>query len=206
MALDTFDNLKIEIIEWSHRSDLDLKISVFIQMAEQEMFSNSTESLQLRGSEARAETVTTGKYLALPGDYQSVRSIRIITDAGHNELLFRTPEQMDRRSGTGKPCQFSITSQIEFDITPDQAYTVEMQYFAKPTPLSSSNATNEVLDNFPTIYLFGTLWALFNYAVDEAEAGKYYAQFISAIRGANKIQKRGRYGPAPVMTLEGATP
>ena len=36
MSLDTYANLKLEIIDWSHRDDLDLKIDTFIEMAEQE--------------------------------------------------------------------------------------------------------------------------------------------------------------------------
>lgn len=206
MALDTFDNLKIEIIDWAHRNDLDLKIPVFIQMAEQAMFANDTEVLKVRGSETRSEASATTKYLALPDDFNSMRSVRIITDAGHNELLFKAPEQLDRRSGTGKPTQFTVTSQIEFDITPDQAYTVEIQYHAQPTPLSTANQSNEVLAKFPNIYLFGALSALFIHANDEIEAAKYSQLFTSAIKGANKNQKQGRYGPAPSMTLEGPTP
>jgi hypothetical protein len=53
------------------------------------------------------------------------------------------------------------------------------------------------------VYLFGALAALFGYAVDTQQEALYINKFISAIRGANKADKKGRYGPAPAMSLTG---
>ena len=43
MSLDTYTNLKQEIIDWSHPGDIDLKVDRFIKMAEQDMFANPDE-------------------------------------------------------------------------------------------------------------------------------------------------------------------
>ncbi len=104
------------------------------------------------------------------------------------------------------PTQFTVTSQLEFNRVPDSAYDIEMQYISDFTPLSDAAPTNQILTDHPTIYLFGALWALNNWAEQETVAARYYQQFNAAIKGANKRAKIGRYGPAPVMRVEGCTP
>jgi len=207
MSLDTYDNLRQEIIDFSHRDDVDLKLDTFIDMAETEMFANTEEILKIRSQETLNTTATTtSRFIALPTGYQSMRSMRLQINNNTSNLRFRAPEQMIRVDTSGLPQFFTVTNQIEFDRTPDALYTIEFQYYAIPTGLSTTNATNVVLDANPNIYLFGCLWALFEYAVDEVSAQKYYLRFINAIRGANKKDKEGRFGPAPAMRIEGSTP
>lgn len=206
MALDTYDNLKQEIIDFSHREDIDLKVDTFIKLAETEMYNNPVNVLNTRGQESRSTAVTSGRYLELPPGYQSMRKLILSLNSNQSDLRMRAPEQMISHDVSGIPRFFTVTSQIEFDRTPDAEYDVEMQFYALPTPLSSSNQTNIVLTNTPNIYLFGALWALNEYAEEEVKAAKYYSRFMSAISGANKNNRAGRYGPAPAMRIEGATP
>ena len=209
MSLDTYENLKEEIIDWSHRDDMDTSIDAFLEMAEQEMYANTIEPLQIRDGEVRAafSTSITDRFAALPTGYQSQRKMRIqIVDGESVELRFRTPAQLNLISSAGMPEFFTITDQIEFNRISDQVYTGEIQYFQEFTPLSSSNATNAVLNRFPNIYLFGALWALKIKAEEPQSAASYYQRFMSAIMGANNEDKLGRYGPAPVMRVEGPTP
>ena len=211
MSLDTYANLKLEVIKWSHREDIDLMVDTFIDLAEAEMFANQIAPLKLRSAETRAtasmDATTPSRYLALPIGYEEMRKLSVLIDDGENiELFYRTPAQLNVKSSVGMPNFFTVTSQLEFDREPDQAYTVEMQYLKKFTPLSSSNTTNFVLDDYPNIYLFGALWAENVYSEEETRAASFYSQFIAAIRGANKKAKKGQYGPAPVMRIEGVTP
>ena len=203
MSLDTYTNLKQEIIDWSHRGDIDLKVDTFIKMAEQDMFANPDEVLRVRGQEIRSTATTDGQYLALPDDFQSMRSLLIVTGGGNIELIQKAPMQLITEPTTGRPCFFTVTSQIEFDRIPDSNYGVIMQYYSIPTPLSSSNETNDILTNYPNVYLFGALAAAMTWADDNEQAASNYQSFIRAIKGANKKDKQGRYGPAPAITLVG---
>lgn len=208
MSLDTYANLKLEIIDWSKRDDMDLRIDTFIDLAESEMYANAVEPLRIRDGETRATATvpTDSRFVALPTGYNEMRRLRL-TDAPNNwDISYRTPEQMVIEVASGRPRYFTVTSQIEFERVPDSAYTLEMQYHADFTPLSASNTSNVVLTNHPTIYLFGALWALHTWTEEPEEAARYYTQFIAAIKGANKKDKKGRYGPAPVMRVEGSTP
>lgn len=201
--LDTFDNLKLEIIDWSHRRDIDLKVDTFIDLAEVEMFSNPTKTLKVRSGETDVTDTasTSSRFLPLPLGFLEMRRIRIDTVTGFLPLKYRTPEQLESIDGPARPRFFTVTDQIEFDTIPDEAYIIEFQYLAEFTPLSSSNQSNPVLTLDPNIYLFGALKEAFAWAGDTENQVKYEAKFINAIRGANKKFIAGKYGPSPVMKL-----
>lgn len=205
--LDTYANLKLEVIDWSHRDDLDLKIDTFIDMAESEMFSNAIEPLKSRNEEARTSftTSTTDRFVALPTGFQEARKVRIqLTNGPSIELEYRTPGSLNLKDYTGIPLFYTVTDQIELDRVSDQAYTGEIQYFKRFTPLSTSNTTNAVLTNYPNIYLYGVLWALKNYINEQQMSQYYYGEFIKAIKGANKEQQRGI--GTPQMKVDRRTP
>lgn len=204
MALTNYDELQKEIVDWSHRGDLSTKIPDFIQLAENAMYSNDQEVLTLRSMETISTALTSGQYLALPPNFESARSVRLVTSDNGGYLKFQAPEQMIKEVGTGRPNFFTVIGgEIQFDRTPDSDYTVEVQYFRKATPLSDTNLTNEILTNHPSIYLFGALVALSAFSLDTEQQIKYTQMFISAIKGANKADKKGRYGTAPSMSIQG---
>jgi len=203
MALTNYDELQKEIIDWSHRGDLGTKIPDFITLAENAMYSNDQEVLTVRSMETVSTAATAGQYVQLPPNFESARSVRLVTGDNGGELRFQAPEQMRKQVSTGRPNFFTIVgNEIQLDRVPDSEYTLEIQYYRKATPLSDSNQTNDILTNHPSIYLFGALVALFSYSLDIEQQSKYTRMFISAIKGANKADKRGRYGPAPSMSLD----
>lgn len=209
MSLDTYDNLKIELIEWSHREDMDDSLDTFIELAEAEMYANPTEQLKVLAGDTRISFSTSiiDRFVLLPSGYQEMRKMRIQIPEGESvEVKFRTPAQLNILSAAGLPEFFTVTSQIECNRISDQVYDGEFQFYQTFTPLSSSNASNTILTNHPNIYLFGGLWALKLKADQFQEADSYYQKFINAIVGANNKAKEGRYGPAPVMRTEGRTP
>tara|TARA_R110002110_G_C13361597_1_gene709477 strand:- start:734 stop:1354 length:621 start_codon:yes stop_codon:yes gene_type:complete len=202
--LDTYDNLIKEIIDWSHRDDLGTKIPTFIQLSENAMYSNEIELLTVRSMEIVSTAVTEGQYLALPPNFESARSVRLVTGDDGGELRFQAPEQMRKYVATGRPAFFTVVgNELQFDRLPDSGYTVEIQYYRKAEALSDLVQTNEILTSHPSIYLYGTLAQIYFYSQDQEQALKYTQLFISAIKGANKADKKGRYGPAPTMSIDG---
>tara|TARA_R110000772_G_scaffold264034_1_gene384199 strand:+ start:294 stop:920 length:627 start_codon:yes stop_codon:yes gene_type:complete len=203
MALTNFDELYKSIVDWSHRGDLGVKIPDFISLTENAMYSNDAEVLTVRSMETISTALTAGQYLSLPDNFESARSVRLVTDGGGGELRFQAPEQMRKRVAGGRPSFFSVVgNEIQFDRVPDSEYTIEIQYYRKATPLTEANQTNDILTNHPNIYLYGALAQAFSYSQDDQQAGKYVQLFIGAIKGANKADKKGRYGPAPAMSVE----
>jgi len=208
VALDTYANLKESIQDWSHRSDVTSRIDDFILIAEQEMYNNRFEPLEVRAQEVKTsvDTVTGSKFISLPAGYESMRGILIddkTTDANQYELRYLTPELLHRQSTNGCPSEFTVTNQIEFNRPADAIYNVEIQHVSKVAALTAANPTNDILTNYPSIYLSGCLWALYNWAKDPQSAQASYDAFIGAIQGANIATQNGKYGPAPVIRSEG---
>jgi hypothetical protein len=208
MALDNYANLKESIVDWSHRNDVEPRIDDFIAMAEQEMYNNRIEPLDVRDIETKTslDTTASSRFLLLPTGFTQMRRVLIddkSTNADHFELKYHTPETLNRFTRAGTPSAFTITDQMEFDCIPDQIYNVELQYLAKTLPLTATNPTNPVLTNYPNIYLFGALWALYEWAKDQQSSAAAYNNFIQAIEGANLGNQQGSYGPAPVVRNEG---
>lgn len=209
MAFTNFTTLKQAIIDYTHRRDLDLRIQDFITLAEHEMYNNADAPLRIKQDE-KTSTLTaiiTTRFLDLPTDYESMRSTRLDIVNESDFLEFRTPQQLVRFDDTGRPCFFTIIgTKIEFDRVPDEAFSVDIQYFSKTPALTLAAPTNDLLTNHPNIYLFGSVYQAFIFAKDNQSAGAYKALFVEAIQGANKADKKGRYGPAPVMKVQGSTP
>ena len=207
MAITNFDELCKAVVLWSKRDDLLPLILQFIANCEQHMYDNETEALKLRSMEVVSTSTTTDKYITLPPNFESSRAVRITDDTGY-ELRYQTPEAMRRRPYPGRPLFFSIIGNvIEFDCVPDSNYAIEMQYFRKLTPLALPEDTNEILLQHSNIYLYGTLYESAVYEQDIEQQQIYERRFISAIRGANKTDKRGCYGNAPTMHIDnGMTP
>lgn len=207
MALDTFDNLKASVKSWSKRKDVTgALVSDFVVLAEEMMFSNRMEPLSLSDMDTRsiATTSTSERFIALPEFFLSMRRLKLNLSQGDRKLTFVTPNNLSTVPTAGMPSAFTVTSQIGFDRVPDQEYTVEMQYFRRPTPLSTSNQTNIILTNFPSIYLNGCLSALWKFFKEEELASYYEVLFMSAIEGANLRDSQGRYGPNPASLLDEA--
>lgn len=202
MSLGTYLGLKDAIESWSHRNDVAARLDDFIDLAESEML----KWLRIRDMETRSTAVTNGRYISLPPGFLEMRRLKMISGAQYFELLQTTPEGMHITQDSGIPKLFIVSSQIEFDRTPDSTYTVEMQYYAAPTALSSTTTTNAVLTRFPSIYLFGSLWALYQWSLQEDKAEYYSQKFMQAIQSANREDKKGRHGPAPAMRYGGPTP
>jgi hypothetical protein len=202
MSLTTYLGLKDAIESWSHRNDVASRLDDFIDLAESEMFRH----LRIRDMETRTTATTSGRYLALPTGFLEMRRVRLISGAQYFELLYSTPEGMYISQDSGIPGVYTITSQLEFDRSPDSAYTIEYQYYAMLTALSATNTSNAVLTRFPNIYLYGALWALYLWALQEDKAEYYYGKFRQAIQTANREDSKGRHGPAPAMRYGGSTP
>jgi hypothetical protein len=201
MPLDNYDNLKAAVIRADGSDDINDVIDDAIDTAESYMFANEIEPLLVRGVETRTNLVmsTSSRFLALPAYFLEMRRIKYVEDGDDKEIKFRTPSVIQESDVSGQPQYFTVTSQLEFERIPDQAYTVEAQFYAKIVPLDDTNTTNEVLTNHPQIYMHGCLWYINSTVNGEQQIAEYHrAQFLQAIIGANKEYSKGRFGPTPV--------
>lgn len=205
--MNTYDDLVKAVISWSHRKDILTLIPQFIQMAEYEMFNNAQTQLMIRETETISTASTTGRFLELPPNFEKARSVQLVTGQGYVQVKFQTPTELLRQPTVGMPRFFSVVgNELEFEREPDSEYTIEVQYYKKPDPITEENQTNVVLDDYSSIYLFGTLAQVYLWSQDTEEAAVYTGKFQDAIKGANKADNKARYGPTPAMRVNGVTP
>lgn len=205
MALGTYSGLKAAVANFSGRDDLTAIMDDFIDLVEEQIYFNSDAPLRVRQMEARTTLTGTGgsRFLALPADYLANRVLLIENGNTPLEVRYSAPAALTLYD-SGAPQYFTITSQIEFDRELDSAYDFQFQYYLKPTALSSSNQTNDILTNYPSIYLFGCLSQVYDYGTEDQLAEQYYQKMIRAIKGANKGDKSARYGATPAARVQGS--
>lgn len=206
--ISTYQELKVAIQDWSKRTDTLSLLDTFIDLTESELYANAGESLRLRDMETSTTglTSTTTRVLALPARYLELRRIKLNLTQGDIQLDYVTPTGLVIFPTASRPKCFTLTSQIEFDRISDKIYTVDMQYFQSLIPLSAAAPTNAILTRFPSLYLWGCLSALYQWARQPDQADYYYQQFMGGISNANLQDRRGRYGPSPTIRMQGPTP
>lgn len=225
MALDTYANLISSVIGRSHVNTITQDLAdEFIDLTEQDfLYGVGPESSRLRIREMESNTQdvcsTTSRELSLPTGYLQFTKIRIFpeitTTTGFStnvlsyypqDLDYLSPESLKITTATGVPQNFTISSSILFDFVPADTYVVDMFYYAKPTALSDDNTSNDILTNYPSIYLNGCLYHLYEYIQEPTAATYHYNKFVEAIRAANSSNSDSSLGPNPTITFEGYVP
>jgi len=152
-----------------------------------------------------------GQYVARPTDFLSVFSFAVIdADGGYNFLYDKDPsfirEAFPFPSATGLP---KVYAQFDGDAggasgagnfivgpTPDQTYTVELQYYYDP-PSIVDVGTSWLGDNAETVLLYGSLVEAYTYLKGDPDLMSQYRQQYDAalnqLLGVDIRSKRDDY-------------
>ena len=206
MALSTYDQLKTSIANYLNRSDLDAVIPDFITLTERRL----DRDVRARANMVRANTTTISgtAFYNLPTDMLELRNV--VYDSTNNSyaLSYMSPESLSREYGTytnGVPRAYSIIGEdIKIAPTPDGSYTLAINYYEALTPLSSSVATNNILDNFPELYLFGACAEGAVYLNDNEQLQRFSALYLEAVNSVRAAEDAARYsGTVMTMSVQG---
>ena len=204
MAISTYAELNTAIASWLDRSDLTDVIPDFIALTE----SRHRRDFKIRRMETRvtANTIADTEYYTLPENYVAMRNIQLNTDP-KTSLEYLTPEIMDKLqagSSKGKPKVYSIIgNDIQIRPIPDRIYEIEMLYYKYFTPLSSSNATNDMLTHHPDLYLYGALVEAEPYLQNDKRLQTWASLYDRAKKDLIDTNERDRHsGTAPVTRID----
>ena len=202
--VSNYDTLFTAIQDYSKRDDVDDYIANFIRLSEIRI----NTKLQMRTNEVRstATLATDDRFIVLPPGFLEMRSLRILKGNSLIDLEYRTPKQITIQVQPTTPIHYTINSKIELDAVPDEAYTLEMTFYKNLDALTETNQSNDVIAQYPNLYIYGALVELYLFVRDEGSAMEYMGVFDAALRDAAFEQNRGRYGPAPRMKSRSATP
>lgn len=190
-----YASLKQAILDWSHRSDLTSYLDEFIAMSEGMMASD----LRVREMETTVTGNLSGTTITLPTGIAELRRFVINSTPAYSPIQ-TSPEGLkisgDTTSGLPDYMAF-VDDRIEFNRSVT-GYTYTIDYWAKPTPITSSNTTSTLLSAYPFIYLFGALVASAWFTKNDQDMQRYQAKYLDYLKSANGINKPVG-GPMRVM-------
>lgn len=217
MAISTYSELQTAIAEWLGRetdASIIARAPDFVRLFE----AKANRELRCNQMEVRATaTVNMGstepEFIALPGDFQTMRRVRLSSVDGKPRLSFLSGAQADEKRTTmadvaNQPIYFTVFGdEMELIPTPDSAYTIEMVYRGYIPALSDSNTSNWLLTLAPDAYLYGALLESAPFIKEDSRIQTWATGYKYAMDGLNQLAQDQAYGSGPlVMGISGRTP
>jgi len=199
MAFTSYSDLKTTIASYLARSDLTSVIPDFIRLAEERLRRDlrTREMLVV----ATATTTAGNSTVGLPTNFLEMRDIHLNTNPIAS-LSYEAPNAFyasTRTTESGLPKTYTVlASEIQFSPIPDGVYTAQMLYYAKPTLLSDSNASNVFLANFPDALLYASLGEAEPYLMNDARLQVWASLYDRAITSISSSDQASEYSGQPM--------
>lgn len=204
MALSSYSDLKSAIQAWSYdRSDLATEADDFITLCEAELNRILRTRRQITITEL---TLDADSRAALPTDYLEFRRVTALTTP-RRTLDLVSPNYRDDTypyRHSGYPSVFTIDGDGIL-VLPTTTSDVEFEYFAKISALTESNTTNWVLEQFPNIYLYGSMKHAAIFIGDEGRTQQMGSLF-NGLLDALVVSERAALWSRGNARVNGATP
>ena len=146
---------------------------------------------------ATATVVVTQKYFNVPDNCLVIRSVQI-TVSGETKFLdirdVTFVNEYNSESLQGAPKYYANWDENTVIVapTPDQAYTVQVNYILKPTGLSSNTANTYLSQQFPNGLLYACLVEAYGFLKGPNDMLQYYEnRYKQAIEGFS-LEQMGR--------------
>lgn len=191
--MQTFAALKSAIADFLNRDDLTAVIPTFVALAEADM----NRKVRAIAMETRSTATLDAQFSGLPSDWLETISIRI-SGADNRLVLASAAEIADLRAWNddqaGEPTHYAhVAGGLELYPTPEDSYTAELVYYAKPTALSTDGSTNWLLTNHPDAYLYGSLVHSAPYLKDDPRVEVWAALYANAIQSINQASQDAKF-------------
>jgi len=147
---------------------------------------------------ATASVVVTQKYFNTPADLLVIRSAQVFNTDGTISFLdvrdMTFINEYNQSNTTGIPKYYANWDEDTVIVapTPDQAYTIQLNYILKPTGLSSTNTTTYLSQQFPNGLLYACLVEAYGFLKGPQDMLQYYEnRYKQAIEGFS-LEQMGR--------------
>ena len=197
--LNDYDSLVSATAAWLAR-DVDQADPVIARIPDYVRLCESRINKELRGqvNQRRSWAYINEPVEGLPTDFVAPSHVSYVDAAGRSYSLppVSVKELRNRYSYPGQPCVYAIAGPqimfgpyVEYDVEatdPSQLARFEIVYFAEVPPLTDANVTtNDVLIQYPDLYLFGTLVEAGAFMVMD-QLAMWEQRFQQTLTSANK--------------------
>jgi hypothetical protein len=195
MPFSTYTELKAKVASDYKRDDLTAEIVDAIALAEAEM---QIECKIIELESDASITITSGSG-PLPTGFLGMRSCYWDGDT-KTPLKYITPDGFDSlRNNSGDTPAYYTISGTTIRVNEGASGTLKAMCNVRFTPLSGSQASNDILAYFPNAYLYGALKHLAIVTQDDASLQKYGVLFNAAMGSIKANNKDRKYaGPLQV--------
>lgn len=199
MPFASYSELKTTVANYLARSDLTSVIPDFIRLAEERL----RRDIRTRQMLIVATASTTGgdSTVGLPTDFLEMRDIHLNTNPV-TTLRYKAPNSFyaeSRVTEGGKPIDYTILgSEIQLAPSPDGTYVLQMLYYGKPPLLSSTNASNIFLANYPDALLYASLAEAEPYLMNDARIQTWATLYDRAVTAITNSDQSSEYSGQPM--------
>jgi hypothetical protein len=215
-VIGNYTDLQSAVTEYLARDQdatLIARIPTFIQLAEAK-FNRLVfhPQMEIRATATTDTTQTYPEFVLLPGDFQTMRRVRLSSVNGRPRLMFKSQVEMDEYrysigDTAGQPLFFTITgNELELGPTPDANYTLELIY-RQLIPALANNSSNWLLTLAPDLYLYATLLESAPYIKEDERIQTWGLGFKSALDDVNSLGRNAAFNGGPlIIRPSGMTP
>jgi hypothetical protein len=180
MAITNYADLVSTVESYLARSDLTAVIPTFVMLAQQRM----SRDLRTREMLKIATTTATDNTVELPTDFLEMREIHFQGNPPIT-LEYESPDKFFRdflTTTSGLPYYYTILAyELQFAPAPDSQQTLQMLYYAEPTFISPTTASNLYLANYPDAILYATLAEAEPYLMNDGRIQVWASMYDRAI-------------------------
>jgi len=210
VSITNYGELKTLITSTAHRKDQDANVGNFIELAEaniaRNLRANEMETVdKISESDRRAvgSPPTEGIY-NLPDRWLETRDM-YSTSSNKDYRLDKTSTSYIHEITAASRAKVYATygKLIQFRGIPDEDQEFTHIYYQRPVPFVNDSDTNNILLNYPDLYLYGGLYHLYLWTQDLELAQNYNQIFVSSVETINEQadRARGGAGTAPAYNL-----
>ena len=172
--------LKAAVTQYAHRNDISTLLATFLPLAEARIYTGEANTKKVRCAAMRqAATLTDG---TRPAGF--LEAIKITPkDQPTRPLLYRPLDNMPRELGA-----FSWDGET-LVLSSDQAFPVDMIYYARLNSPVADGDTNWLMENHPGVYLASLLVEVARWSMDDALGAREAANYASAVNSLVSADK-----------------
>lgn len=157
------DGLQALIASYIHREDLDEVIPGFIELTTQRL---SRDLRSVENQVIDSAFIPADEISPLPDDFQNIREISYLRGQTTIKLRSSSAGAMATLVNSGSFSAYYRILGKEIEIKPFLDTDFRIVYFASIPPLDDGDSTNPVLENYPSLYLYGSLIEAYFYTQD----------------------------------------
>jgi hypothetical protein len=200
MSFTNYSALQTTIASYLGRTDLTAMIPTFITLAEARLQRELRTRQMLKSATA---TMTAGdNTVGLPTDFLEMRDL-FVQGNPRMPVSYMSPSAFTRNARateSGRPVDYSVIgAEMNFAPIPDGAYVLEMLYYYKPEALSSTNASNVFLANYPDLLLYGALAQAEPYLMNDARLAVWASLYASTLELIVTSDDSSEYSGVPLQ-------